>query len=771
MSNVGVDRARTTRSIEWLPRSAVAAAINPHLLQVLKIEAQHETERLAAHALVSPRRLDTMAKYVYALHRTMGIPSAWGTHVYREHLRVWNQFREGDASGKCSFEDYQQSFDRLLESVAETGFDETMGLLPVDRNDTIIDGAHRLAAALARRSAVRVVRFDALAANYDHDYFKQRGLAVEVLDEMVLQYCRLDAGVRVAVLFPVARGHDEEVLRLLREQGAIVYRKAVTLTRNGRANLIRLLYRSEPWLGDGTKPTPGLLHHVNNRFVDYLPVNFVFFTGGDAAAHRDAKHRIRALFAIGNDSIHINDSHEQTTAIAESVLNANSLHFVNAARPVVLKHFSELFERYRNWIAREKLDAQRFCIDGSAVLSAYGLRDANDLDYLYAGSAAPTSPDALISCHNGELAHYRMDVGDLVMDPRNHFFWNGVKFVALHRLREMKARRAEPKDISDVYRIDTLEGRIGLVGRLFRWYYTLPERLYSLRYGVLRAAKRIIPAPLLPAARAVYRLPQTVRGWIGPEQRTALYRGFELHYSKGTSLVESIQDGRTYEPEVTQRLVAALDVANSGLFLDIGANIGLITLNVLAERPGVLVVAFEPGTHQAGLLERTVASNRLGDRVTVLRSALSHREGTARFAVHRSRHASGDGFLDTRRAGKTHTVEVPVTTVDSWWRGAGRPHVSAIKVDTEGAELWILQGGSEMLAACHPLVVFELHPKNIRVYPYEPIDILRFFHPLGYSVRTIAGIQIAEDNLGQYLETTNDYVAEVAQERVRDQGE
>ena len=240
MSNVGVDRARTTRSIEWLPRSAVAAAINPHLLQVLKIEAQHETERLAAHALVSPRRLDTMAKYVYALHRTMGIPSAWGTHVYREHLRVWNQFREGDASGKCSFEDYQQSFDRLLESVAETGFDETMGLLPVDRNDTIIDGAHRLAAALARRSAVRVVRFDALAANYDHDYFKQRGLAVEVLDEMVLQYCRLDAGVRVAVLFPVARGHDEEVLRLLREQGAIVYRKAVTLTRNGRATLIRL---------------------------------------------------------------------------------------------------------------------------------------------------------------------------------------------------------------------------------------------------------------------------------------------------------------------------------------------------------------------------------------------------------------------------------------------------------------------------------------------------------------------------------------------------
>jgi FkbM family methyltransferase len=763
MNNADGDRAASSASAgsaEWLPRNAIAAAINPHLLGLIKIEAQHEVRQLPAPALLAPARLDIMAKYLYALHHAMGTPTAWSAHVYREHLRVWNQFREGDASGKSSFEDYRESFDRLLKSMSEHGFDESMGLLPVDRDNVIIDGAHRLAAALALGLPVKVARFDAHAGRYDQEYFRQRGLDGEVLDDMALQYCRLDASVRVAVLFPVAQGHDEEILGLLQERGTVFYRKAVTVSREGRANLVRLLYRNEAWLGDGTRPTPGLLHHVNNRFIDYAPVKFIFFTAGNDGDNRGAKARIRALFDLGNDSIHINDTHDQTIAVAESVLNANSLHFMNHARAATTGNFSTLLETYKRWIAGNGLDARRFCIDGSAVLSAYGLRDANDLDYLYAGSPAPASPDALIACHNAELAHYDVALNDLVLDPRNHFFWNGVKFVALHRIREMKARRAEPKDGSDVYRIDALEGRVGWAGRMLKWYYTLPERLHSLRYGTLRAVKRIIPAPLLPAARAIYRFPRVARGWIGPEQRKALYRGFELHYSKGTSLMDAIQDGGTYEPEVTHRLVTALRDAGPALFLDIGANIGLITLNVLAELPEARVVAFEPGAHQAGLLEETVTANRLNERVTVFRSALSYQEGTARFAVHRSRHASGDGFFDTRRAGNTQTVEVPVTTLDTWWHGAGQPRVNAMKIDTEGAELWVLQGGEALLASCRPLVVFELHPKNIRVYPHEPIDVLRFFTRRGYTVRTIAGVEITGDNLGQYLESTNDYVAE-----------
>jgi FkbM family methyltransferase len=564
----------------------------------------------------------------------------------------------------------------------------------------------------------------------------------------------------VAVVFPVARGRDDEIAGVLREHGAIVHRKSVAVSAGGRANLVRLLYRNEPWLGSGPTPTSGLLHHVNARFAGYEPVRLVFFTGGGAGADRETKRRIRTLFGLGNDSIHINDTHEQTVAIAEALLNTNSLHFLNHARYPAPARFAGLFREYRRWIAGQQLDARRFCIDAGAVLAAYGLRDANDLDFLHAGDPVPQPPERLISCHDEALRHYGAGLDELLMDPRNHFFWEGMKFVALHRVREMKARRAEPKDGSDVYRIDTLEGKIGLAGRMLKWYYTLPERLYSLRFRALVAAKRAIPAPLLPAARALYRLPRLIRASLGPEHRVAHYRGFALHYSRNTSLMDDLGDGVVYEPGVTRELLAVLRGPEPALFLDIGANIGLIALNVLAESHSARVVAFEPGSHQAGLLQQTVAANRLQDRITVLTSALAKHEGTARFAVHSTRHASGDGFIDTRRAGRTRTVEVPVTTLDRWWEGAGRPRVRAMKIDTEGAELWVLQGGAALLGACRPLVVFEMNPRNIGVYPHRPVDVLRFFHQRSYAVRTVAGTLVTEDNLARELESGNDYVAE-----------
>ncbi len=425
----------------WLPRADVAAALNPHLLMHLNIEPCHEVTTVQPIELLSPARLDIMAKYVYALLLTLGFRTEWGQHVYREHLRVWNEFREGDGSGKYSYEDFRASFDALLADFAEHGFDDRRGLLPTGWNNVIIDGAHRVAAALAHNVPVKAVQFGMRPREYNYEFFRKCGLGEDILDALALQYCRLDDRVRVAVLFPVTQGRDDEMMKILQESGPILYRKSVTISRIGRENLIKLLYRGESWLGDGMRPTPGLLQHVSQRFVDHKPVKFVFFVGSHEDRNRDAKSRIRALFDLGNDPVHINDIHPQTISIAESVLNENSLHFLNNARIGRFRSFPELFVNFKDWITQEHLDRQRFCIDGSAVLAAYGLRDANDLDYLYAGVPVVHGPSPLVSCHNAELSHYDISLDDLVMDPRNHFYWDGVKFLAIRIIRRMKAVR------------------------------------------------------------------------------------------------------------------------------------------------------------------------------------------------------------------------------------------------------------------------------------------------------------------------------------------
>lgn len=742
-----------------LSRSQLTSVLNPHLQSVLKIEAEHELVEMRPGDLLSPMRLDVMAKYVYARLRRTGVPDGWGAHVYGEHLRVWNGFKEGDQSGKTTFADFRRSFDALLDIFAATGFDDRRSVLPVGIGNVLIDGSHRLAAALLHDSPVKTAQFEMKPAVYDDTFFRKRGLDEDILDDLVLNYCRLEPRVRIAVLFPVARSRDEDVLDRIREAGTLLYRKTVFIEQGGRANLIRLLYRNEPWLGPASAVTTGLLQHVNNRFAGHEPVKFVFFVSTDDAATRAVKERIRSLFSLGNDSIHINDTFEQTLSVAECVLNRNSLHFLNYARPRAFRNFTKLFREMRQWMAEEGLDTANFCIDGSAVLSAYGLRDANDLDYLYSGSPVPLPPHGGISCHNTEAAHHSHAVETLVTDPRHHFYFEGVKFLSIERLREMKSRRGEVKDAGDVARIDSLAGGSSIPAKLRTWYRTLPERVQTRKFQAMRSLKKSIPSPLKPVARSIYKLPRRLMDSMGPDEKVAVYRGFQLHYSKGTSIVEEISGGRTYEPEVTGQLVRALQSRRSPLCLDIGSNIGIMTLNLLADVPGIRIVAFEPGPHQAGLLEKTLAANNLTHAVTLVRSALSYEAGSARFSVHRSRHASGDGFYDTQRAGRTSTIEVPVTTLDSWWEHAGRPAIDAIKIDTEGAELWVLRGGLSMLDASRPVVVFELHPKNVRVYPYTAADVLRFFEERGYGVHNLRGQRVTEDALDRQLVSCNDYVA------------
>jgi hypothetical protein len=50
---------------------------------------------------------------------------------------------------------------------------------------------------------------------------------------------------------------------------------------------------------------------------------------------------------------------------------------------------------------------------------------------------------------------------------------------------------------------------------------------------------------------------------------------------------------------------------------------------------------------------------------------------------------------------------VRADTLDRIWRGAGSPDVSFLKIDTEGAELDVLRGASELLDACRMPILLE----------------------------------------------------------------
>jgi len=224
------------------------------------------------------------------------------------------------------------------------------------------------------------------------------------------------------------------------------------------------------------------------------------------------------------------------------------------------------------------------------------------------------------------------------------------------------------------------------------------------------------------------------------------YKGFNVFYSEGTSLIERIKKTGDYEPEVTACIISELANHSNPQIIDIGANIGLISTSLLSAKNGATIFAFEPGPHQHKLLKKTIAENKLEQKILLSDLALSNKKGEEKFRIHSTGDASGDGFVDTERAGPTKTITVQTDTLDNWWIAANKPAIDFIKMDTEGSEYYILQGAQQFLKTLKPKMLIEINSQNIKNYPFTLEDLLKLIDQLGYDVYSLEKEKIDAGN-------------------------
>ncbi len=127
------------------------------------------------------------------------------------------------------------------------------------------------------------------------------------------------------------------------------------------------------------------------------------------------------------------------------------------------------------------------------------------------------------------------------------------------------------------------------------------------------------------------------------------------------------------------------------LFVDVGANRGSYTV-LAGAAIGAKVIAVEPVPETFENLEANVNINGMADRVECHNIGLGDKEGSLLFTADASdciNHVLTEG----ESAGKT--VKVPVRLLD---RLVGERKPFLIKMDVEGYEWFVLQGGLNMLA-------------------------------------------------------------------------
>lgn len=143
--------------------------------------------------------------------------------------------------------------------------------------------------------------------------------------------------------------------------------------------------------------------------------------------------------------------------------------------------------------------------------------------------------------------------------------------------------------------------------------------------------------------------------------------------------------------------------------LDVGANGGQCTI-AMAERCGATgtVIAFEPNPHARAVLFRNVNLNPSIKGPTIEPFACSDvTDGEA--DLYQNGNSANSGLVPLTAKEENKVFRVPVTTLDSYLSQRNMPEPRVVKIDTEGAEIRILQGAKTLLAS-GAVILCELHP-------------------------------------------------------------
>ena len=211
------------------------------------------------------------------------------------------------------------------------------------------------------------------------------------------------------------------------------------------------------------------------------------------------------------------------------------------------------------------------------------------------------------------------------------------------------------------------------------------------------------------------------------------YFGHTVHFPPHSHIfVRACAEG-IYEQQTATLLMAL--VQPSTTFMDIGANIGLLSIPVLVQSAAHTVsVEASPDTFR--YLKQTWARSPHRDRWRVIGSAVGRVAGEAKFWASSPANGAFDGLSDTGRGGPKQAITVTVQTLDQIWNSLDSPRVSVVKIDVEGGERDVIAGGQEMIAHERPALVIEWSRRNLPAYGVHPRELLTICHDIGY--RTFA---------------------------------
>lgn len=186
---------------------------------------------------------------------------------------------------------------------------------------------------------------------------------------------------------------------------------------------------------------------------------------------------------------------------------------------------------------------------------------------------------------------------------------------------------------------------------------------------------------------------------------------FTLHTNQTSHITKELYWSGVENYEYTSIFKAL--IKNTNTFIDVGASIGYYSVLAGKVNPKITVYAFEPAKGSMVYLKKNIKQNQLSTHVRQELLALSNSTGQIEFyevinpKYPNTHNLSGEHNMGTKKLKKASIYKVNTSTLDLYCKEQNIGKVDLIKIDTEGSENLILEGGTQTISAHMPIIICE----------------------------------------------------------------
>ena len=369
--------------------------------------------------------------------------------LYIEHKRVFNGLIETKYRGK---KQHIERFNNIINGIKDKQTNtEKIPIHKYKDEYWVINGFHRTSTLsyynLNKNLKIKTYETSPKQWYYPTNiyFFKKNKYELKYCNYTMYNFLKkYHKDFHCIILFPNDKGLPKNLLNEINKH--IIYDIDIAMDNfknNFKHNFIQLLYYTEEWC-----KKRGYKGKANECFSNGNKLKVYFIEKQQLKILVDLKKKIRHFYNKGNHSIHIPDTQVECDTLLD-LLNYNTLSFMDKTPSLYINfpNFNKLFEKLKKFCKDNNINTKKICITSSSVLSVYGIRDCGDMDLFIDKKYIDIFKKTPFDNHNKYTIdkHYSKHFEDIIYNPDNHFYFQGIKFCNLSIILHYKKYRVKNK--------------------------------------------------------------------------------------------------------------------------------------------------------------------------------------------------------------------------------------------------------------------------------------------------------------------------------------